>query len=172
MLATGERGNSTQIEATLEEVRGELGALLASLPPNRHDPLKAVALSLSAARQSLQSLQHTVERGIEQDNALQPAAAQALEELYQLVRRALNGLQSALLSSDDDEVEHARALEIHINAQELKARTQVIESSDSGGVWVEHALYTTAAAAAYEELGNHLFQAHEAIAAELDDTDY
>ena len=170
MVSNGDRALATGSEHSLNASRGAARELVRSARVSPHPQSQlgfSVGLTLLLIHRSVASLARTAENLLETEVVPDTGEAKALDQVHQLT---LQGVESLLACADEPsavDLDSAREREIWLNAEEGKARARLERHrsehpSDHVGELCQ--LY-----AAYEELGNHLFRAHELFARELGD---
>ncbi len=170
MWMSGDRAKAADCEHALDLARAQfLDALTAARAESTEQGNNrfSCTLALLKAQDNLLTLQRLVERGVEWGVTPQQAESSSLDALHALVVEGLESLISAVQDPSIGDVNRAREREIWTNAEDNKARAALEKArKDLRLRYVQH---WSAVCAAYEEVGNQLFRAADALLGEDDD---
>jgi hypothetical protein len=167
---TGDRAQVGGSEHALELAQNQLVSVLESV---RSDGSEAASTTFSAglalleAQDSLVSMQRHVEHGVEW--GVTPAEREqiALQRLHELISQGLDTLIHAIQSGSPADPDQAREREIWTNAEDSRVRDTL--EQDRKKLGLRYVRHWSSVSAAYEELGNQLFRACDALLGEADD---
>lgn len=168
MVTSGDRSLATACEQALNAGGGAARELVRRARVSTHPQSQlgfSVGLSLVLIHRSLVSLERTAETLLETEVVPEGGEAGALDQVHQLT---IQGVESLLACADEPsavDLDSAREREIWLNAEEAKARARLERNRSQYAS--EHVQELSQLYAAYEELGNHIFRAHELLAGEM-----
>jgi Na+/phosphate symporter len=181
---TGHRTRGTDAEHALADARAELEALFGGAVQTRAERLelgrlRQAALATLQLQRALEDLLRQTERTTERAMALSPAGeawelvpsdTATLQSLHALLVEGMDTLAAQLATGTAPDVDAARAREIRMNAIEVQTRQELLAQVDRGEEprAVGLRLNNTDLVNAYENVGNHLYRLHEALAAEVE----
>lgn len=166
----GDRTNASGAEQSLEQAKRELTALLGSSRASTAASATALfsaTLALLKAREDLSTMQRLVERGMEKDIAPERREAEALRRLHDWVCKGLESLAGLADSPSPGDLDSAREREIWLNAED--ARTREALQARRTELDLEYVRHWSSVSAAYEQFGNQLFRAADALLHDADD---
>ena len=170
MWITGDRAVVSDSESALDLVQSTLTHGLSQF--RRQDGAQAEAsfstgLSLMNVRDSMLLLQRMVERGLEWGVTPLEREVASLQRLHELTSQALESVAQGVLNPATIDPDGAREREIWLNAEDNRARAHLERQREQ--LSLNYARHWSAVCAAYEELGNQLFHAHETLLGDADD---
>lgn len=188
LCLTGHRARGTESEHALADARHELEQIFAGAVRSRsNEPemtrLRQAALATLQLQRAVEDMLTHAERSTESNMALSPGGeswqlassdAATLKALHGLLLEGVDGLIQQLEGGAAPDVDLARSREIRLNAMEMETRQALLQDADRGQD--PHAialrLNNTDLVNAYENVGNHLYRLHEALASEVDQDDF
>ena len=184
LCLTGHRSRGVVSEHALADARAELealfgGAVRAGNGEAEMGRMRQAALATLQLQRAIEDLLRHGERTTERAMALSPAGqewrlatgdAKTVRALHALLLEGLDDLQAQLTGTAPPDVDSARAREIRLNAMEAETRQALLAQADRGEEPREMALRlnTTDLINAFENVGNHLYRLHEALASEVE----
>lgn len=167
IIASGDRSSAPETEAAITQAQLLLRGLLRSPALEASGGLQAAGAAALHLADTLLSTLGIAEKAPELGLVPSGEAAQALEQLHGLLDGALNTLCSQLDAGHFPSLEEAQAREIEINAAEAESRRRLFASQSSGDELALR-LWSSELCSAYESIGNQVYRAVSAVAAEED----
>jgi hypothetical protein len=127
----------------------------------RADNAFATGLALLTVRDGLVSMQSVVERGIEWGVTPSDGEVASLKRLHGLAQQAMQAVSEGVTDRNTLDADTMRQREIWLNAEDSRARLRL--ERNKGAAPLRYTRHWSAVCAAYEELGNQLFHAHDAL---------
>lgn len=170
MWVTGDRANASDCEGALDIAQATLTQVLSQFRRQGGEQAEAsfsTGLALMNVRDALSWMQRVVERGLEWGVTPLEHEVASLERLHQLTSQALDSVRQGAQSPAAIDPDGAREREIWLNAEDNRARAHLERTRED--LPLNYARHWSAVCAAYEELGNQLFHAHETLLSDADD---
>lgn len=166
----GDRSNAEGAEGALLRTQQELEALLQTSRGST-DPaagaLFSASIALLKARDDLAAMQRLAEDGLEQGITPGPRETEALRRLHDLAHDGFATLAVSAKNANSGEIDAAREREIWLNAEDARVRSAL--QSRRTDLTLAYLQHWCAVSAAYEQLGNQLFRAADALLSDADD---
>jgi Na+/phosphate symporter len=167
IIASADRSRAPSSEGAIVHAQQLLRDLLRSPALDANSGLQAASVAALHLADTLLSTLRIAEKAPELGLKPSGEAAQALEHLHNLLDGALATLCKQLESGDFLSLSEAQAREIEINAAEAESRRRLFASQSSGDELALR-IWSSELCSAYESIGNQVYRAVSAFAAEDD----
>jgi hypothetical protein len=167
IIASADRSSAPSTEGAITHAQQLLRGLLRSPALDPNSGLQAASVAALHLADTLLSTLRIAEKAPELGLTPSGEAAQALENLHGLLDSALATLCKQLATGDFPSLAEAQAREIEINAAEAESRRRLFASQSSGDELAVR-IWSSELCSAYESIGNQVYRAVSAFAAEED----
>jgi Na+/phosphate symporter len=167
IIASADRSSAPSTEGAIMHAQQLLRGLLRSPALDPNSGLQAASVAALHLADTLLSTLRIAEKAPELGLTPSGEAAQALEHLHGLLDSALATLCAQLEAGDFPSLAEAQAREIEINAAEAESRRRLFASQSSGDELALR-IWSSELCSAYESIGNQVYRAVSAFAAEED----
>lgn len=167
IIASADRSSAPSTEGAITHAQQLLRGLLRSPALDQSSGLQAASVAALHLADTLLSTLRIAEKAPELGLTPSGEAAQALEHLHSLLDSALATLCKQLEVGDFPSLAEAQAREIEINAAEAESRRRLFASQSSGDELAVR-IWSSELCSAYESIGNQVYRAVSAFAAEED----
>jgi hypothetical protein len=165
IIASSDRSSAPSSEAAISMAQQLLRGLLRSPAIAPHTGLQAASAAALHLADTLLTTLRIAEKAPELGLTPSGDAAQALEQLHNLLDSALATLCKQLDEGEFPSLAEAQAREIEINVAEAESRKRLFASQSSGDELALR-LWSSELCSAYESIGNQVYRAVSAFAAE------
>lgn len=167
IIASADRSSAPSTEGAITHAQRLLRDLLRSPTLDPSSGLQAASVAALHLADSLLATLRIAEKAPELGLTPSGEAAQALEHLHKLLDGALATLCRQLEAGDYPSLAEAQAREIEINAAEAESRRRLFASQSTGDELAVR-IWSSELCSAYESLGNQVYRAVSAFAADDD----
>jgi Na+/phosphate symporter len=167
IIASADRSSAPSTEGAIMHAQQLLRGLLRSPALDPNSGLQASSVAALHLADTLISTLRIAEKAPELGLRPSGEAARALEHLHSLLDSALETLCRQLEAGDFPSLSEAQAREIEINAAEAESRRRLFASQSSGDELAVR-IWSSELCSAYESIGNQVYRAVSAFAAEED----
>ena len=167
IIASADRSSAPSTEGAITHAQQLLRGLLRSPALDPNSGLQAASVAALHLADTLLATLRIAEKAPELGLTPSGEAARALEHLHSLLDSALVTLCSQLEAGSFPSLAEAQAREIEINAAEAESRRRLFASQSSGDELAVR-LWSSELCSAYESIGNQVYRAVSAFAAEED----
>jgi len=165
IIASGDRSSAPQAERAIDAAQSGLRALLRSPSMLTQSGIRGASVAALHLTDALLSALRIAEKAPELGLTPSGEVAQGLEQLHALIDGALSALCEQLQAGRAPSLPDAQAREIEINAAEAEIRRRLF-ASQSSGEELSLRLWSSELCAAYESVGNQVYRAVSAVAAD------
>jgi Na+/phosphate symporter len=167
IIKSGDRSSAPQAEQAAFAAQSGLQALLRSPSLAAQSGTRGASVAALHLAEALLSALRIAEKAPELGLTPSGETAQALEQLHALIDGALHALCEQLQAGQLPSLMEAQAREIEINAAEAEIRRRLF-ASQSSGEELSLRLWSSELCSAYESVGNQVYRAASAVAADDD----
>ena len=167
IIASGDRSSAPDAERAVDTAQHGLRALLRSPTVAAESGIRGASVAALHLTDALLSALRIAEKAPELGLTPSGEVAQALEQLHGLIDGALLALCEQLQAGHLPSLTEAQAREIEINAAEAEIRRHLF-ASQSSGEELALRLWSSELCSAYESVGNQVYRAASAVAADED----
>ena len=167
IIESADRSSAPSTEGAIVHAQRLLRGLLRSPAVDLPSGLQAASVAALHLADSLLSTLRIAEKAPELGLTPKGEAASALEQLHQLLDSALAVLCKQLETGVYPSLAEAQAREIEINAAEAESRRRLFASQSTGDELAVR-IWSSELCSAYESIGNQVYRAVSAFAAEED----
>jgi Na+/phosphate symporter len=170
IIASSDRSSAPATERALSQAKQVLRELLRATPSRAEDspPPRAASVAGLHLADALLAILRVAEKAPELGLSPSGEGGRALEQLHELVDRALSAVSEQLAKSRTPSLTEAQAREIEINAFEAATR-RVLFEDQSAREDLALRLWSSELCSAYETIGNQVYRLANAVGATAED---